>query len=192
MKTCSLCSSKLKFGNTPLLGSGKLSDGESLCTKCYSRVTKKDIYFKFKNKTIHDVKELLNEPNGKYQDTLSDDKKENKVMSSSNTDDIQKEDIKTAQKDWEVCPRCGSNSVKKSKPAQSVWGLTIGGLGFAGCGIWLLIIPILGIIMIISGLIAAAIGVVTLILFAFAGKSKQLECKSCELVWEYGQYKGEK
>lgn len=37
MSQCSLCSRALSFSTTPLFGSGKLSDGSVLCTKCYAK-----------------------------------------------------------------------------------------------------------------------------------------------------------
>lgn len=38
MRSCSLCSSEIKFFNAPLLGAGKLNDGGELCSKCYSKI----------------------------------------------------------------------------------------------------------------------------------------------------------
>jgi hypothetical protein len=38
MKSCSLCSTELKFLNTPGFGAGKLADGGQLCSKCYMKV----------------------------------------------------------------------------------------------------------------------------------------------------------
>lgn len=40
MSNCSICSTELKFLNTPTLGSGKLSDGGAICTNCFKRINK--------------------------------------------------------------------------------------------------------------------------------------------------------
>lgn len=39
MKTCGLCSTELKFMNTPILGAGKTKDDQVLCSKCYMKVS---------------------------------------------------------------------------------------------------------------------------------------------------------
>src|SRR5262245_23018758 len=39
MKTCGLCSTELKFMNTPIMGAGKTKDDHILCSKCYMKVS---------------------------------------------------------------------------------------------------------------------------------------------------------
>lgn len=60
MANCILCDSKLSFSNKPLVGLGKLQDGNELCSKCVTELvngTKGP--FKFKNMTTSEVKEAL-------------------------------------------------------------------------------------------------------------------------------------
>jgi hypothetical protein len=61
MKTCIICSTELKFMNTPTFGSGKLSDGGELCTNCFKKVNNINpkIAFKLKKHSLTEIKELL-------------------------------------------------------------------------------------------------------------------------------------
>jgi len=88
---------------------------------------------------------------------------------------------KNKKEQWESCPRCGSTNVKK----ESISVLAIAGLGLSGCGFWLLIIPFLGILMIISGLLIFAISVIALIASLF--QKDILRCHNCNKVWRYGE-----
>ena len=66
MKNCAICSAPLKFLNTPLLGSGKLNDGNEVCTKCYGKTKATSL----KKYSLSDVQDMIA---GKA--TASDDKK---------------------------------------------------------------------------------------------------------------------
>ena len=61
MSNCALCSKELKFLNTPTFGSGKLSDGGTVCMKCYQSINKADpgIAFKLKKYSLSDIQNLL-------------------------------------------------------------------------------------------------------------------------------------
>lgn len=61
MANCSLCSTELKFMNTPTFGSGKLSDGGVVCTSCFKKINNANpsIAFKLKKHTFEDIKNLL-------------------------------------------------------------------------------------------------------------------------------------
>lgn len=56
-----MCSTALKFMNTPTFGSGKLNDGGIICTGCYKKINNADpsIAFKLKNFTLQQVQEIL-------------------------------------------------------------------------------------------------------------------------------------
>jgi len=82
-----------------------------------------------------------------------------------------KDDIKQKDK-WESCPRCGSKRVQQYPP----WVWILGGITASGCGIWLLIIPILGIPLIIIGILLS-------IVMPFTGTT--LHCKDCNKDWKY-------
>ena len=61
MANCAVCSTELKFMNTPTFGSGKLNDGSILCTNCFKKVNKIDakIAFKLKNYSLNEINELF-------------------------------------------------------------------------------------------------------------------------------------
>jgi hypothetical protein len=61
MSNCAICSTKLKFTNTPTFGSGKLSGGEVVCTNCYKQINNANpkVAFKLKKHTLSEVKELI-------------------------------------------------------------------------------------------------------------------------------------
>ena len=63
MKNCSLCSTELKFLNTPTFGSGKLNDGNQLCTSCFKKVNNINpaMAFKLKNFSLVDIQNAINE-----------------------------------------------------------------------------------------------------------------------------------
>jgi len=63
MANCILCSTELKFGNTPLFGKGKLSGEDEICTTCFKKIVKVDrkVALKLKNYSVSDVKKLLQE-----------------------------------------------------------------------------------------------------------------------------------
>lgn len=61
MANCILCSTELKFMNTPTFGSGKLSDGGVVCSSCFKKINNVNpsIAFKLKNHSLSDIKNLL-------------------------------------------------------------------------------------------------------------------------------------
>ena len=61
MSNCVMCSTTLKFINTPTFGAGKLNDGGIVCTGCYKKINNANpsIAFKLKNFTLQQVKEIL-------------------------------------------------------------------------------------------------------------------------------------
>ena len=61
MANCILCSTELKFMNTPTFGSGKLSDGGVVCSSCFKKINNinPSIAFKLKNHSLADIKNLL-------------------------------------------------------------------------------------------------------------------------------------
>lgn len=63
MANCILCSTELKFMNTPTFGSGKLSDGGVVCSSCFKKINNINpkVAFKLKNHSLNDIKELLQE-----------------------------------------------------------------------------------------------------------------------------------
>lgn len=63
MKNCALCSQEMKFMNTPTFSSGKLSDGNAVCTNCFKRINNANpsIAFKLKKHSLADIKNLLQE-----------------------------------------------------------------------------------------------------------------------------------
>ena len=80
---------------------------------------------------------------------------------------------------WEKCPRCESNKV------QSRGGcfFLVLGLGMLSVSIWLLIIPPVGIVGILIGL---------LIMFASLFAKGQLQCQDCNFAWKYPYEEKEK
>ncbi|WP_448606837.1 PH domain-containing protein [Paenimyroides ceti] len=63
MANCILCSTELKFMNTPTFSSGKLSDGGTVCSSCFKKINNINprVAFKLKNQSIADIKNLLEE-----------------------------------------------------------------------------------------------------------------------------------
>lgn len=63
MANCILCSTELKFMNTPTFGSGKLSDGGIVCSSCFKKINNVNpkVAFKLKNHSLTDIKNLLQE-----------------------------------------------------------------------------------------------------------------------------------
>lgn len=59
MTNCGNCSTELKFGNTPLLGGGKLASGETICLDCFRKLIKLDMSTNSKKLTLEDVKARL-------------------------------------------------------------------------------------------------------------------------------------
>lgn len=56
---CPICNVELRFGNTPVFGAGKLSEGYSICSDCYKRVIKIDHTIKLKKTTAEELRELF-------------------------------------------------------------------------------------------------------------------------------------
>lgn len=65
MSNCSICSTELKFLNTPTFGSGKLNDGGIVCTSCFKRINKANpkVALKLKNHSLQDIQMLFEEKN---------------------------------------------------------------------------------------------------------------------------------
>lgn len=63
MANCVLCSTELKFMNTPTFGSGKLSDGGTVCSECFKKINKANpsVAFKLKKHTLADINNVLEE-----------------------------------------------------------------------------------------------------------------------------------
>jgi hypothetical protein len=63
MKNCALCSTELKFMNTPTLGSGNLSDGGTVCSSCYKKINNANpgVASKLKKHSLADIQSLLQE-----------------------------------------------------------------------------------------------------------------------------------
>ena len=63
MANCVLCSTELKFMNTPTFGSGKLGDGGVVCTTCFKKINNANpsMAFKLKKHSLVDVKYMLHE-----------------------------------------------------------------------------------------------------------------------------------
>lgn len=61
MANCILCSTELKFMNTPTFGSGKLSDGGVVCSSCFKKINNinPSIAFKLKNHSLEAIRNLL-------------------------------------------------------------------------------------------------------------------------------------
>ncbi len=61
MTNCIICDTKLGFTNKPTFGQGKLSDGNEICFKCFSKMTKSNgnKIPKFSTMKINDVKEFM-------------------------------------------------------------------------------------------------------------------------------------
>ncbi len=76
------------------------------------------------------------------------------------------------KKNWEPCPRCGSNRVQ----ARGTAFLVILGFCLIGISIWLLIIPPVGIAGMLFGIL--------LIIVAPLAKGN-LQCQDCNFNWKY-------
>ena len=63
MANCVLCLTELKFMNTPTFGSGKLSDGGSVCTGCFKKINNANpsLAFKLKKHSLADINSILKE-----------------------------------------------------------------------------------------------------------------------------------
>lgn len=61
MANCAICSTELKFINTPVFGAGKLLTGEIMCSKCYMKLNNVNPRFAAgsKNYTLEQIKEIL-------------------------------------------------------------------------------------------------------------------------------------
>ncbi|MCF8307425.1 MAG: hypothetical protein K9I68_00295 [Bacteroidales bacterium] len=75
------------------------------------------------------------------------------------------------------CPQCGSTRQKKTTAAEHTIKFILGGLGLTGCGIWLLMFPIIGIPLIVIGAGAFLFGLIS----PFAGGT--YECQDCKKLW---------
>ncbi len=66
MANCAICSTELKFMNTPVLGAGKLSNGEMMCSKCFLKLNNVNPRFATgsKNYTPEQIKEMLQPAGG--------------------------------------------------------------------------------------------------------------------------------
>lgn len=73
--------------------------------------------------------------------------------------------------DWEPCPRCGSNRVQQRGALYAV----LLGIGSLGCGIWLLIIPFIGIPLMLFGLVMLAIS---------PAQHRMVQCQDCNNAWK--------
>ena len=80
------------------------------------------------------------------------------------------------KKNWEACPRCGSNRVQATGTAF----LMIEGFCLIGISIWLLIIPPVGIPGILFGIF--------MIISAPLSKGN-LQCQDCNFSWKYPYHK---
>ncbi len=63
MANCILCSTELKFMNTPTFGSGKLSDEGVVCSSCFKKINNINpkVAFKLKNHSLNHIQNLLQE-----------------------------------------------------------------------------------------------------------------------------------
>jgi len=77
-----------------------------------------------------------------------------------------------AQKQWEPCPRCGSNRVQ----SRGTVFFALIGIVLIGISIWLLIIPPIGIAGIIFGALFLAIAPFT---------KSIVQCEDCKHSWKY-------
>ena len=66
MSNCTICSTNLSFLNKPAFGSGKLNDGNIVCTTCFKKISKVDskIALKLKKYSKEDITELLKSTSG--------------------------------------------------------------------------------------------------------------------------------
>ncbi len=63
MENCIMCSTKLKFTNTPVFGAGKLSDGTGVCSDCFTKINEANpsVAFKLKKYSPIEVRNVLEE-----------------------------------------------------------------------------------------------------------------------------------
>ncbi len=80
---------------------------------------------------------------------------------------------------WQPCPRCGGTRVEK----VSMWVFLLSGIGVTSCSIWLLIIPFVGIVGIIVGIIMFLLGLIGVVTDHWLPTT--LQCKDCKKVWNY-------
>ena len=73
---------------------------------------------------------------------------------------------------WESCPRCESKNVKK----RGVLFSLLVGISLVGVSLWLLIIPPIGIVGILIGLV---------VLISAPFTKDNLVCESCNKTWKY-------
>ncbi len=61
MRICTICSTRLRFGNTPTFSAGKLRDGGVICTNCFKKVNRAnaDVALRLKRYSSIDIKNLL-------------------------------------------------------------------------------------------------------------------------------------
>lgn len=90
MSNCVMCSTGLKFMNTPTFGAGKLNDGGIVCTSCYKKINNANpsVAFKLKNYTLQQVQELLqlkSDENNSKNSKLDEIKTELKNLNLGNT-----------------------------------------------------------------------------------------------------------
>ena len=90
MSNCVMCSTGLKFMNTPTFGAGKLNDGGIVCTSCYKKINNANpsIAFKLKNYTLQQVQEVLQvkaDENNSKNSKLDEIKTELKNLNLGNT-----------------------------------------------------------------------------------------------------------
>lgn len=79
---------------------------------------------------------------------------------------------------WEPCPRCGSNKVK----SRGGCFFALVGICMISFGIWLLIIPPVGIGCIVIGFF---------VLVASPFMKGNLQCEDCDKAWKYPYKKEE-
>jgi hypothetical protein len=67
MANCVLCSTELKFMNTPTFGSGKLSDGGTVCTACFKKINNVNpsVAFKLKKHSLAEINSFTGKGNSK-------------------------------------------------------------------------------------------------------------------------------
>ncbi len=63
MSKCVVCSTELKFMNTPNFGSGKLSDGGAVCSNCFKKINiaNSSVASKLKKHSLSDIQNLLHD-----------------------------------------------------------------------------------------------------------------------------------
>jgi hypothetical protein len=59
MSNCGNCSVELKFGNTPIRGSGQLASGETICIDCFRKLVKLDMIANSRKYSLDEVKAKL-------------------------------------------------------------------------------------------------------------------------------------